>query len=127
MPASAWSWTGCYIGANIGGAWDKDFRHKNWAGRPLAPLDYGSDKGSAFVAGDQAGCDYQVGKWIVGVEGQYDWGKVNSTHVIPPFPRFSYNTTLSNFATLAGRAGYTVLPQAFLYGKAGGAFGRATT
>ena len=69
----------------------------------------------------------QVGKWIVGVEGQYDWGKVNSTHVIPPFPRFSYNTTLSNFATLAGRAGYTVLPQAFLYCKAGGAFGRATT
>ena len=44
------------------------------------------------------------------VEGQYDWGKVNST--------------LSNFATLAGRAGYTVLPQAFLYGKAGGAWTR---
>jgi opacity protein-like surface antigen len=126
-PAPIRSWTGCYIGANLGGVWDKISDIRTGQGHPLAPLDYGSDKGSAFVAGDQAGCDYQVGKWIVGVEGQYDWGKVNSTHVIPPFPRFSYNTTLSNFATLAGRAGYTVLPQAFLYGKAGGAFGRATT
>jgi outer membrane immunogenic protein len=124
LPVSAWSWTGCYIGANIGGAWDKISDIRTGQGRPLPPQDYGSDKGSAFVAGDQAGCDYQVGKWIVGVEGQYDWGKVNSTHVIPPFPGFSYNTTLSNFATLAGRAGYTVLPQAFLYGKAGDAWTR---
>ena len=123
-PAPIRSWTGCYIGANLGGVWDKISDIRTGQGHPLAPLDYGSDKGSAFVAGDQAGCDYQVGKWIVGVEGQYDWGKVNSTHVIPPFPRFSYNTTLSNFATLAGRAGYTVLPQAFLYGKAGGAWTR---
>jgi outer membrane immunogenic protein len=123
-PMPAWTWTGCYIGANLGGVGDKISDIRTGQGHPLAPLDYGSDKGSAFVAGDQAGCDYQVGKWIVGVEGQYDWGKVNSTHVIPPFPRFSYNTTLSNFATLAGRAGYTVLPQAFLYGKAGGAWTR---
>ena len=66
----------------------------------------------------------QRGRWVVGVEGQYDWGKINSSHVIPPFPAFSYNTTLSNFATLTGRAGYAVLPQALLYGKAGSAWTR---
>jgi outer membrane immunogenic protein len=124
-PVSAWSWTGCYIGANLGGAWDKisDIRTGK-LGRSFAPQDYGSDKGRAFVTGDQAGCDYQGGKWVVGVEGQYDWGKINSSHVIPPFPAFSYNTTLSNFATLTGRAGYAVLPQALFYGKAGSAWTR---
>lgn len=104
--------------------WDKISNIRTAQGRPLRPDDFGSDKGSAFVAGDQAGCDYQLGKWIVGVEGQYDWGKVNSTHAIPPFPRFSYNTTLNNLATMTGRAGYAVLPQALLYGKAGGAWTR---
>jgi outer membrane immunogenic protein len=123
-PVSVWSWTGCYVGANLGGAWDKISDIRTAQGRPLAPLDYGSDKGSAFIAGDQAGCDYQVGKWIIGVEGQYDWGKVNGSHAIPPFPRFSYNTTLNNFGTMTGRAGYTVAPQALLYGKAGGAWTR---
>ncbi len=123
-PVSVWNWTGCYVGANLGGAWDKISDIRTGQGIPLAPQDYGSDKGSAFIAGDQVGCDYQVGKWIVGVEGQYDWGKVNGSHVIPPFPGFSYNTTLNNVATLAGRAGYTVLPQALLYGKAGGAWTR---
>jgi outer membrane immunogenic protein len=121
-PVQTWSWTGCYIGANIGGVWDKVSDIRTAQGRPLAPQDYGSDKGSAFVAGDQAGCDYQLGKWIVGVEGRYDWGKVNSTHAIPPFPRFNYNTTLNNLATMTGRAGYAVLPQALVYGKAGAAW-----
>ena len=101
-PMPAWTWTGCYIGANLGGVGDKISDIRTGQGHPLAPLDYGSDKGSAFVAGDQAGCDYQVGKWIVGVEGQYDWGKVNSTHVIPPFPRFSYNTTTQQLCDLGG-------------------------
>ncbi len=124
-PASIWSWTGCYIGANLSGAWDKiSDIGTGKLGRSLAPQDYGSDNGRAFVAGDQAGCDYQEGKWVVGVAGQYEWGKINSTHVIPPFPAFSYNTTLSNFATLTGRVGYALLPQALLYGKAGSAWTR---
>jgi outer membrane immunogenic protein len=51
-PMPAWTWTGCYIGANLGGVWDKISDIRTGQGHPLAPLDYGSDKGSAFVAGD---------------------------------------------------------------------------
>jgi outer membrane immunogenic protein len=54
-PAPIYTWTGCYIGGNLGGGW----AFKDWAnpeGSP--PGDRGSFNFSGFVGGGQAGCDY---------------------------------------------------------------------
>jgi outer membrane immunogenic protein len=56
--------TGCYLGANAGGA----FVH-NKDRDPIANLDAGSDSTSGFIGGGQVGCDYQAGLWVFGVQG----------------------------------------------------------
>jgi outer membrane immunogenic protein len=125
-PPPTYSWTSCYIGGNVGGAWDNISTVRTGVlGVPLPPGTdeyYGADNGNAFVGGGQIGCDYQAGMWIFGVQGQYDWGKINSSHNILPFPIYTYNSEVRNFGTLTGRVGYLVTPQTLLYVKAGGAW-----
>jgi outer membrane immunogenic protein len=124
-PAPVFSWSGCYVGGNLGGGFDRiSTERTGQVGIPLATQDYGSDTGSAFVGGGQIGCDYQVKSWVVGIRGEADWGRINSSHIIPPFPTFSYNTMANDFAALTGRVGYTLMPQALLYVDAGGAYKR---
>ena len=67
-PPPVLSWTGCYIGANAGGGWGaKDYFD------PQAPIPENNLSGhriSGGVAGGQAGCDYQFGRWVVGLAGR---------------------------------------------------------
>src|SRR5215470_6186126 len=49
-PPVLYDWTGFYVGAHIGAGW--------------------TDNNSGFVGGGQAGFNYQVGQWVLGVEGQ---------------------------------------------------------
>ena len=66
-PASvAYRWTGCYVGANVGGG---SGRTSFTDVRPnlAAPLDLGSDRASGALGGGQIGCDYQAGGWVFGV------------------------------------------------------------
>src|SRR6266699_1853657 len=57
--APAVTWTGCYVGGNIGGGWAL----KDWA-NPSTDL---------VVGGGQIGCDYQfAGSWVVGIQGMFD-------------------------------------------------------
>src|SRR5437016_82031 len=49
----AFSWTGCYIGGNVGGLWLKS----DWT--TAAGVGAGSDTGSGVTAGGQIGCNYQ--------------------------------------------------------------------
>ena len=73
-----------------------------------------------LLAEVRVGCDYQINSsWVVGIRGQGDWGTINSSHAIPPFPTYSYNTSANDFATITGRVGYAVQPQALLYVQGG--------
>src|SRR5579871_5620392 len=69
--APAFSWTGCYVGAHVGG------------GTLTAP-DSNSEgsanaNGSGAVAGGQAGCNYQDGNWVFGIEGEGYWSGIKAT------------------------------------------------
>ena len=71
---SYYSWTGCYVGANVGGMWVK----KDWsvgAGDPffLNGASFGSHDANGWLGGVQAGCNYQVGGWVFGLQGDFDW------------------------------------------------------
>ena len=55
-------WTGCYIGGNVGGAWDRidtTLVQSDAIGPVFA--NYGREKDSGFIGGGQAGCDFQAG------------------------------------------------------------------
>ncbi len=118
-PPPVLSWTGCYVGANIGGGWaDKDYTD------PLAvPPDniLGSHTATGVVGGGQVGCDYQVGSWVFGARGTVDAANLKATHLaLGDF----YSTSIPWFATATARVGYTVLPNLLLFGQGGFAWVR---
>jgi outer membrane immunogenic protein len=68
MVPPAFSWTGCYIGANVGGAWGKSN-----VDIPLYPSNVDITD-TSVIGGGQVGCNYQfAGGFVVGVEGDFDW------------------------------------------------------
>jgi outer membrane immunogenic protein len=118
-----YSWTGCYLGGNVGGAWQH-----NHTVDELVNFDTGGDQGSNVIGGGQVGCDYQfAGNWVIGIQGMFDWTDLNSSH-----PYVGGNSSVDEtlgvktkwVGTLTGRIGYAVWPQALLYFKGGGAWAR---
>jgi len=132
-PVLAYNWTGCYIGGNIGGGWSRQDQTRvdqiiTPAGTvALAPANYGSETDSAFIGGGQIGCDYQfAGNWVVGVQGQFDWGNVNGSHILPAFPTFTMFDKQDFIGTATVRLGYLFAPQVLGYVKGGGAWARTS-
>jgi len=127
-PVVVYNWTGCYIGGNLGGGWERTRQDRTGqlsaAGVFTAfPADYGSSTGSAFIGGAQIGCDYQfASNWVVGIQGMYDYGRISSGHVIPAFPAFNSNARVKDMWTVTGRVGYLFVPQLLGYVKGGGAW-----
>src|ERR1700693_849821 len=69
--APYYSWSGCYVGANAGGAWTK----KTYSD-PLAQVDVSSYSASGFTGGGQAGCDFEaMRQWVFGMQAMFDGSK----------------------------------------------------
>lgn len=92
----------------------------------------GSDTGTGVVGGGQIGWDYQFAGtgFVVRIQGMFDGSGVKGSlrpngagSVVNPVG-FTANETLGFktewFATLTGRLGYLVQPQALIYLKGGG-------
>ncbi len=106
------TWSGCYLGGNIGAGWDR-FRagEVGFAGVPTPFVDYGSNTGSSFIGGGQVGCDYQFApNWVIGIQGKAEFGNINSSNPVAAFPGVTAVFKLKNTETLTGRLGYTVAP-----------------
>jgi outer membrane immunogenic protein len=119
MAAPVFSWTGCYVGAHVGG------------GMMTSSNTEGGLNGKGAVAGGQGGCNYQDGNWVFGVEGEGFWSGIRLTNSSSGFPNLVNNNTLSSFNTtlknnddftIAARAGIT-LDRTLIYGKGGWAWG----
>jgi outer membrane immunogenic protein len=120
-------WTGCYIGGNVGGAWDRidtTLVQSDAIGPVFA--NYGREKDSGFIGGGQAGCDFQAGNLVFGVQGQFDFGNVNGRHFLTDLPTFSETNSLKDIVTGTGRIGYLWTPQFLGYGKVGVAYLRSS-
>jgi outer membrane immunogenic protein len=117
------SWTGFYIGGNIGGAW----AHHNWTDN-LFGLNFGDgNSNGVFIAGGQVGGNYQINNFVIGVEGTFDWSGNNnnsSTGIVVPGLKGNLIQVTSNdtwIATVAGRLG-VAFDRVLLYAKGGGAW-----
>ena len=88
-PAVLFSWTSCYLGGHVGGAW---VDHEITGTFPVPvpgpfgsntrvpvastlPIDVGSN---GVLLGGQVGCNYQfASRWVIGFEGDFSWGNVS--------------------------------------------------
>jgi outer membrane immunogenic protein len=109
LPMPMFSWTGCYIGGNVGGgyAWTENTN----AVRTAAFGDFDPGQGyannaSGFAGGGQLGCNYQVSRFVIGVEGSYLWTNIKRDYVSPFGGRDDvYNNKIDGIASVTGRFG----------------------
>lgn len=91
----AYDWSGFYLGVNGGGGWGDS----HWQGIGRADL-------SGGMAGGTAGYNWQLGKAVLGLEGDVDWSHLSGT-VTSPLCNGSTCTTSDNWlSTVRGRVGY---------------------
>lgn len=127
LAAPVFSWTGCYVGAHVGGGVTTDTNVVNPAG-----FDGDQGHGTGAIAGGQLGCNYQDGNWVFGVEGEGFWSGIKGTTAESLLPSnlegsrtpFRDITTVKNTNdfTIAARAGIA-FDRTLIYGKAGWAWG----
>jgi outer membrane immunogenic protein len=118
-PVAFYRWTGCYIGGNGGGLW----AHRDWNGT-FGFGTFGSQTTSGGLGGFQGGCDYQVGHWVIGVAGDYDWSSASTNNLNNAFPLITNQANTKSLASLTFRTGYAW--ERFLgYVKGGGAWLRS--
>ena len=149
-PAPVWSWTGCFVGAQVGWGWQRNkvaqsqFNTLTSGGvlRTFSSASSGNIDSSGALFGGQVGCDYQfAGSWVLGVQGTFLGTDINRLDqdphngtvqtVTPPgagllpatFGGGSIGVRTRNLASVTGRLGWTGWsPQTLLYVRGGGAW-----
>ena len=114
VQAPAFSWTGCYVGAHAGGGWYRS-----------SYTDNSSDQGgTGWVGGAQAGCNYQVRQFVIGLEGEYWWSGLRTENTTSE-SGVTFSSVARNRSDwdIALRMGVT-FDRALFYGKLGVATGR---
>ncbi len=142
-PVSAFSWTGLYAGANLGASFGNGNTPVFVAGglfpTPASNLVPGSDlSGTAFTGGLQAGYNWQINSFVVGLETDINLrsraGGLNGTYATNPagygaaFPTYTLNGFGQGnwFGTLRARAGFAA-DRALFFVTGGLAYGNTRT
>ncbi|MBN9551837.1 MAG: porin family protein [Alphaproteobacteria bacterium] len=125
MPvASAFDWTGGYVGLNAGGAFGT-FDHPVPDSNGLS-FDVTA---SGFLGGVQVGYNWESGKAVYGLETDIQGSAIKGAFSISgaPAPNTYIDTNVDWFGTLRVRAGYTPVDRVMVYGTGGLAYGRVQT
>jgi outer membrane immunogenic protein len=123
-PPPQFSWTGFYIGGNLGGG-----RNHGSVADSFGLFNWGVNNQTTFVGGGQVGANYQFNSFVVGVEGDFDWFANNNNSgggtAIPGLAGATTTISGSNngrwLTTVTGRLGYA-FDRVLVYAKGGGAW-----
>jgi outer membrane immunogenic protein len=133
------SWTGFYVGGNVGGGWGhhRDFtvtpNDLATATLPSGPLLLGSFRDSGVFGGLQLGYNWQFHpNWLLGFETDFQWSDVDGSSEIAQttvgLGTFTVVHTVEEklkwFGTVRGRLGWLPSQNLLVYGTGGFAYGR---
>ncbi len=122
-PPPVASWTGFYVGVNVGANWQMSSAAYGAGGFPGSGLPAGNAVG--FIGGGQIGYNWQISPAIVlGVEASLDGlsGKATAAPEFNTTKGNGFQSEISWMATVRGRAGWLMSPDTLIYGTAGGAW-----
>lgn len=135
-PVVIYNWTGFYVGANVGYGWGS--LHNSVAPLP-SPAAFGaapftvSSSPDGFLGGIQAGYNWQSGRFVYGLETDFQGADISDNAVRAPLstaggvPVPGWNsrvsTKLDYFGTVRARLGATVTPELLVYATGGFAYG----
>jgi outer membrane immunogenic protein len=114
------TWTGCYIGANVGYGRMRN-EYSPVAGFIAAEAPDQTVDG--IVGGGQVGCDLQFDPFVVGIQGMFDGTGMSGTGD-PYTGGKDLRIRVPWLATLTGRVGVAVQNNLLLYVKGGAAWAR---
>jgi outer membrane immunogenic protein len=136
-----YSWTGFYVGANVGYSWGR--ASTDFAATSLAAFGVGgfsqTQHLNGVIGGGQLGYNWQANnQWVFGLEADFQGSGEKASDPRAPLSfdidlaettvTFTANQTLEAkikwFGTVRGRVGYLVTPTVLLYGTGGLAYGR---
>jgi outer membrane immunogenic protein len=133
LPVAVFTWTGCYIGGDVGGGSQRQSASEFTipVGFNAGPTAITHDP-TGVIGGVYAGCNYQfAGGWVVGAEG--DWSATSLSHTATAPNTFlnglpvgsggvTYTESVKWLASIRGRLGYAVVPNMLLYVTGGAAW-----
>lgn len=150
MVAAVYSWTGFYVGGNIGYSWGREHDDGTLTGTQnvsvfrtagptlvsstttalaAAPV-WGRSNLDGILGGGQFGYNWQMSNWLAGFEADIQATDEKSTGTIcsaigcpAGSVLFPANYKLDWFGTVRGRVGFLVTPRALLYATGGLAYG----
>lgn len=114
-PPPAFSWTGFYLGGEVGGVWSHGSLFDSLHGFDV------STSHNGFIGGGDVGFDYQFNTFVVGIESNFDWTSLSATGagvVVPGVGTLQGSANTKSIVTVAGRFGLA-WNQLLFYGKAG--------
>ena len=127
-PAPVYTWTGMYLGANIGYSWGQSKNDRTLPGFGVTINETQNIDG--VIGGGQTGYNYQFGAWVWGFESDLQASRQKGSAVIPVIPGATLSTEIissSGFGTSRSRLGYLATPNLLLYGTGGVAYGQTAT
>jgi outer membrane immunogenic protein len=124
VPYAGTNWTGCYLGAHVGGGWGrKDFSDPPASVGTIAPAGQSVRVDtSGILGGGQIGCNYEfMPHWVAGLEGDISAADIKGVTTDPFFTGKNFAPRTSWIASATGRLGYS-FDSLLFYAKGGGAW-----
>lgn len=121
VSAAGYDWTGIYVGVFAGAAsgtsdWEGDYSDEVGAPDVEGTLDV-----NGWLGGVTAGANYQVGSFVLGVEGDIAWSDISGEGEIPDSDSLA-SLNVDYLGTLRARAG-VAFDSVLLYATGGFAYG----
>jgi outer membrane immunogenic protein len=114
-----YSWTGCYIGGEVGYAWDRS-QHTFNNGAPS-----GTSNPRGALGGGLLGCNYQISNFVIGIEGDYEAADLTGGSFTNLTGATSVGSArMKSDDSVRGRLGVVVFDRSLLYVTGGWASAR---
>jgi opacity protein-like surface antigen len=114
----AYDWSGFYIGAYVGATYgSSDFTF-------LDDGDATNPRFAGFLGGGEIGYNHQVGRWVLGAEGDLAWTNAHGARACPIGFFANCEINMNWLSTVTGRIGYAYWDRLLIYVKGGAAIAR---
>jgi outer membrane immunogenic protein len=119
-PVPIFTWSGLYIGGQIGYAWGKD--NVDVTDNPIANVVSLSESPKGVIGGAHLGYNLQIAQWVVGLEGSVDGTSMHSSFTPAGFfSTVQFSDRVAVEGSIRARAGIA-FNRVLLYATGGAAF-----